>query len=87
MCATNDLKFVSLNVRGLNDTEKRCKVFKWLTDNDSDIVFLQETFCVEHFIAYFNSNWKGHVEHACTDSSHSRGVCILFTGNNNVKLE
>lgn len=71
-------KCVSLNVRGLNDTAKRIKVFKWLKENEADIIFLQETYCVTNFIPYFNSNWRGKVFHACTDSKHSRGVSIMF---------
>ena len=47
MDGKKDLSFVSLNVRGLNETDKRCKVFSWLRYNKSDVVFLQETFCVE----------------------------------------
>ena len=80
------LKCFSLNVRGLNDTNKRKKVFNWLVDQNSDIVFMQETFCTEKLLPYFNSNWKGEVFHSLTDSSHSRGTCILFKHNYKVNL-
>ena len=82
-----ELKSVNLNVRGLNDQDKRCKVFQWLTDINSDVTFLQETFCTEKLVSNFNSNWQGVIEHAISDSPHSRGVCILFKGNNNVIVE
>ena len=36
--------FLSLNVRGLNDNKKRRKIFSWCTKQNTDIVFLQETY-------------------------------------------
>ena len=35
---------LSLNVRGLNKTIKRRQVFRWLHQQKSDVVFLQETY-------------------------------------------
>ena len=83
----NELKCVTLNVRGLNDRVKRSKVFQWLMDIKSDIVFVQETFCTDKGLYCFNSAWKGTVEHAVTDSAHSRGVSILFNDKINVTIE
>ena len=74
-----NLKIVSVNARGLNKSDKRVKLFTWLKDRKTDIVFLQETFCTCKTRAYFNSNWKGKVFHSLSDSSHSRGVCILIS--------
>ncbi len=83
----NDLKCVTLNVRGLTEYEKRSKVFKWLLDLKADIIFLQETFCTEKHAPYFNSSWPGIIEHALTDSVHSRGVSILFSKRYDVTIE
>ncbi len=79
---TRKLKYITLNVRGLHDASKRNKVFRWLINNKNDVCFLQETFCTTQFIPYFNSSWRGRIEHAVSDSSHSRGVCIMFSDNN-----
>ena len=86
MAVLQGYKCTTLNVRGLNDRDKRNKVFKWLKDNQSDIIFLQETFCTEQFEEYFKSNWRGHIVHAFSDSKHSRGVCIMFSERCNINV-
>ena len=39
---------------------------------------LQETYCTKEFIDTFKKGWDGEIYHSITDSSHSRGICILF---------
>ena len=39
-----EFKFLSLNVRGLNKTTKRRQLFRWLHQQTSDVIFLQETY-------------------------------------------
>ena len=56
----------------------------FMTNQQCD--FLQETFCTQRFTHYFNANWRGKVVHACTDSNHSRGVCILFNDNSHINI-
>ena len=72
-----DLKCVSLNVRGLRG-EKRNTIFRWLTDNQFDICLLQETYCSKEFADRFKKGWEGEIIHSLSNSSHSRGVCILL---------
>ena len=74
----HSLNVCTLNVNGLNDFIKRKKVFKWLQNNRIDVALLQETHCKETQANYFNCSWSGSVIHGYTDSSHSRGVSILF---------
>ena len=40
---TTMYKIISLNVRGLS-SRKRRQVFRWLHQQESDIIFLQETY-------------------------------------------
>lgn len=87
MNSNTELRCVTLNVRGLNDSVKRVKIIKWLEDVKSDIIFLQETYCTEKLMPHFNANWAGTIEHAITDSAHSRGVSILFHNKLNVQIE
>ena len=75
----------SLNVRGLNNANKRNVIYKWVKDNKFDLCFLQETYCLESFKAEFCKHWKGDIFHSCTLSPHSRGVCILV--NNKLKYK
>ena len=83
---TNNVKVMSLNVRGLNDSLKRKKVFGWINQQKPHIVFLQETFCTNKLQPYINSMWKGKVIHSLTDSNHSRGVAILLSENLDYKI-
>jgi exonuclease III len=80
-------KHVTLNVRGLRNTEKRRRIFHWLKDKHIDIVFLQETFFTEELLSDVNKDWDGSIEHAASDSPHSRGVSVLFNPNLDVKIE
>ena len=72
------LKVLSLNVRGLNNVSKRISLFKWVEDKKIDIACLQETFCKQSFQNMFDNSCTGKVFHAFSDSSHSRGVCIIL---------
>jgi hypothetical protein len=45
----DNLKFVFVNVRGLNTKEKRLKLFNWLKYTKTDIAFLQETESLYNF--------------------------------------
>ena len=77
---------LTCNVRGLHDPRKRQNLFLWLMDQKADIVFLQETFCTKELEPHIKSCWKGKVFNACSDSSHSRGVAILFKENFDCKI-
>ena len=72
-----NLNVVSINVRGLNDKVKRKTCFSWIKEKKIDIAFLQETFCIETFKNTFDNDFRGKVFHGVTDSTHSRGVCIM----------
>ena len=74
----NKLQIVSLNVRCLRG-DKRHTVFRWLADKKFSIALLQETYCTQPIVTKFNKRWNGDVLHCVSDSSHSRGVCILFS--------
>ena len=79
------VSIVSLNVRGLRG-DKRHTIFRWLMDNEINIALLQETFCTESFVAKFNKNWKGDILHSVSNSSQSRGVCVMFRKNLSYKI-
>ena len=73
----NNLKLLSLNVRGMRGG-KRHEIFTWIKRNDYDICLLQETYCTPNFVKTFKRGWKGPILHSCSNSNHSRGVCILL---------
>ena len=69
---------ISVNVRGLNSDEKRIKIYEWLKDISIDIIFLQETHFIEKYQFKYDARWPGESYHCYSDSTHSRGVFILF---------
>jgi len=71
------LKVVSLNVRGLNNVKKRYTLYTWIKENEFDICLLQETYLTKTTSKAVDKEWRGRVYHSLSDSSHSRGVCIL----------
>ena len=75
----DNLSIFSYNYHGLNDKNKRTKLFLWINDQNYDIVLLQETFLINETEAYVKSSWKGISFFANSDSKHSRGVAVLLT--------
>lgn len=73
-----NLDLVSVNVRGLNSSEKRDKKFSWLEDNKTNITLLQETHFIEKREELYDRKWNGKAIHAFSDSPFSRGVSVLF---------
>ena len=80
------LNALTLNVRGLNDSLKRKKLYTWLEDNDIHIAFLQETFFTKMAEPNFKADWKGKMINCVTDSCHSRGVTILISHKIDCKI-
>jgi len=81
-----DIKILTLNCRGLNNIVEMKKLFQWLIDNKYDVICLQETFCTDKLKPIFDSCWPGKTIHALSDSSHSRGVSILFNEKFNCNI-
>ena len=80
MSAVN-INIATLNVRGLNNGNKRDVIYSWIESNSYDICFLQETFCTLRNSDKFNRGWRGKMFHSHTDSPHSRGVSVLINKN------
>lgn len=81
-----ELKILSLNARGLNRTTKRRQLFRWLHQQKSDVVFLQETYSSPQTIKIWENEWGGKIVES-NGSSHSRGVMILFKPKMNVSVD
>ena len=82
----SEISVATINVLGLCNPPVRHKVFTWLNEFKLKIIFLQETNCTKAFESSFNSYWNGKIIHNHTDSSHSRGVCIMFHESLNVDI-
>lgn len=80
------LQILSVNVRGLNSDEKRQKLYEWLKLSQCDVILLQETHFIEKNELKYNTGWYGKIFHSFSDSSHSKGVSVLFRKNLNVEI-
>ncbi len=83
--ARYDLKIISLNVRGLNDTKKRKAVYQYLTKEKGDILFLQETYTSENDVNRWSHEWEGSSYYS-HGTKHSCGVAILIRKNLNIDV-
>ncbi|CAH3134215.1 unnamed protein product, partial [Porites lobata] len=81
-----DVKFQSLNVRGLNKSIKRRSIFRWLHNQKFHFTFLQETYSSKECAQIWEAEWGGKV-YFSHGSSHSKGVMTLVTPNLDVKVE
>ncbi len=79
-------KVISVNVQGLNNPEKRRKLFRWFSDNNAKIVMLQETFLTKEPSKFDNSTWNGKIYHNLTKTPHSKGVSIMFSNHLDYKV-
>lgn len=54
------LKFILINMRGLNSKEKRDKFYSWIIDTNIDVILIQETHFVEkkRFSLRLSLEWK-----------------------------
>ena len=70
-------KFLSLNVRGLRNREKRRSIFAHLKNQKPNVYFLQETFSNSRDEKVWAAEWGGQIFYSY-GSDHSKGVCILI---------
>ena len=74
-----NLKFASLNVRGLKDEKKRNAIFYWLRKQNFDVILLQETHCHCRKEEYcWGKEWDGQSVWGW-GTNRSKGVAILFS--------
>ena len=77
-----DLNVVSLNFRGLQNKNKRNRIFQYFKIKKYDVILLQETYSTPED----KSKWKKEWERPAFFSSlnnHKCGVAILCTNNKN----
>ena len=71
-----NIKIVTLNVRGLRDDMKRRYFFHYFHKIKADIVFLQEVHSTREIAQYWSSQWGSKI-YFSHGSANSKGVAIL----------
>ena len=79
------LKLCTFNCRGLQDPVKRRKVFYYMRNIDSNIIFLQETHSDIKDEKFWNTQW-GESAWFSSFASNSRGVAILIRNSVSVQV-
>ncbi len=72
------MNVTTINVRGLNNPQKRSTILQWLQYKQFDIICLQETFLTADSIIALKNEWNGPSFHSPSPSNHSKGVSILI---------
>ena len=86
MSSTNiDFKLLSLNVRGIWNYDKRKAIFLWISKQNADDIFLQETYSTKEVEHFWRLQWKGEIFFA-HGSEHSKGVMILTKEGLDIKI-
>ena len=80
-----DLKFLSLNVRGINNFIKRQKLFTWFKKSKADIIFIQETYSSEENEKQWINEWGGHITFS-HGTKHSKGSAILIKKGRDISI-
>ena len=74
----DNIRFITLNVRGLGSKDKRAVVFKFLKMNAYDIVCLQETHSNTNVEQQWLMEWGSKIIFS-HGSTNARGTAILFS--------
>ena len=77
LMASDNIKILSANVRGLRQTLKRKDMFDYFNNHNADILCLQETHLVQGDVNLLIKDWKLTYYLAGT-STNSKGVAILL---------
>jgi len=71
------VKYISLNIGGINKVIKRRKLFRWLHNGKYDVIFLQETYNDKAIENVWRGEWERDIFYS-HGSKHSRGVMTLI---------
>ena len=78
-------KIVSLNVRGLQNMQKRRNLFTYLKLMGADIYMLQETHATIEGSQLWQMEWGATIIHSY-GTNHSGGCCIMFNKNRSSQI-
>ena len=80
------LEIASLNVRGLQEYNKRKRIFQTFRNSKFDIILLQETHSIDEDVVLWKRDWIGRAFFSSLNSTKS-GVAILCKESKNFKAE
>ena len=80
--ASDNLGFISFNIKGIQQSSKRIKVFGYLRNTSFTkwLCFLQETQSSVEDVNQWSDNFKGQIFYSHGTTSHC-GVTVVFLGS------
>ena len=75
----------TVNTRGLNNTQKRRQVFRWLYMNKFQVIVLQEAYSSSEIEKLWSAEWGGKM-FFCHNSTHIKGTVIMFNLSLDVEI-
>ena len=83
--AYQDIKVLSLNVRGIRDPTKRAKIFHYLKRFNAYVILLQESHVLHDDLDLWKANWgRGDIS-INPLNEYSAGQVILLNDIENIK--
>ena len=79
------IQIVTMNVKGLQNDQKRQEIFQYCKKLNYDIIMMQETHSTVKDEFKFRTEWKGEIIFA-HGSSQARGSAILFSNKIDAKI-
>ena len=79
------LKLLTKNVCGIGDNSKRRQVFNYLKRQNADVFMLQETHSSSSVEKVWTAEWGSEIIYS-HGQPNSKGVCVMFKKNLNVKV-
>ena len=72
-----NIKICTLNVKGINNKEKRIKMFKWLEEKKYNICLLQESHLTDTVIEALKHEWDGDI-YLSGHHTNKQGITFLI---------
>ena len=80
------LDIASLNIRGLQDNNKRKRIFQTICNSKFDAILLQETHSTDEDVVLWKKHWTGPAFFSLLNSTKGRAA-IVCKESKNFKVE
>ena len=84
--STNQFHIASLNVRGINDRNKRTQIFQFFKESNFDLILLQETRTAFRNENSIRKEWHKKIIINSTRTENCSGGCMILINSNYVNV-
>ena len=80
------IKLCTLNVKGLNNKDKRIKIFKWLDEKNYSICLIQESHLTHTLAQTLKDEWDGEI-YLSGQHTNKQGIAFLIKSNIEITVD